>query len=69
MIFLVSIITALLIGATGYTIIYKIERKAEAFENLLVKLNLTKKALYMLTASSLIYFGIGCAILFFQLNT
>lgn len=69
MIFLVSIITALLIGAAGYMIIYKIDRKVQAFENLLIKLNLTKKALYMLTASSLIYFGIGCAILFFQINT
>jgi hypothetical protein len=68
--FPVSLAIAFALGIIGYVFICCIEKKVKIFTDLLSpKTRLSKKSLYLITAINLCYFGIGCALMFFNALT
>lgn len=65
--FTFSLAIAFAFGIIGYLFIYCIEKKVKVFTDLLSpKTRLSKKNVYLITAINLCYFGIGCALMFFN---
>jgi len=66
MLFPLSFSIAFSLGIMGYAIIYCKEKNEEVF-SYLFKTKISKKNLYLITAISLCYFGLGCTLLFFNI--
>jgi sugar phosphate permease len=67
MLFPLSFAIAFSLGIIGYAFIYCVEKKVRIFVDLLSpKTKLSKKDLYMITAINLFYFGLGCALMLFN---
>jgi len=66
MLFPISFSIAFSLGIMGYAIIYCVEENVEVFSYLL-KTKQSKKYLNLITALNLCYFGLCCALLFFNI--
>ena len=67
MIYAISFAVAFSFGLIGYGFIYCIEHNVKLFTDILDKMRITKKNLYMFTSFNLIYFGVGCVLMYFDL--
>jgi len=68
MLFPLSFAIAFSLGIIGYAFIFCVENKVKVFTDLLSpKTKLSIKNLYVITAINFFYFGLGCALMFFNI--